>query len=264
MNNLQLKNEIIDFVQKYPEEQRTATRWQEPLVAFAAAADPLFHQLKQIVSPTHALPVDFIADAQTVIAFFIPFVQEINLSNREYQDSSEVWARAYIETNRLIRDLNGYIQDQLNQSGYTSTNLPATHNFDETTLVSDWSHKHVGYIAGLGKFGLHQMLITDRGCSGRLGSIVTNLKVEPTAPPKHEYCLYQVNGTCGRCVRQCPNGALQIDKYDRHLCYERCLDNANRYREMGLADVCGKCLANVPCAFVNPVKKGGWRNHDLG
>lgn len=262
MNTFELKHEIINFVREYPEKKQTVTRWQEPLVAFAAADDPLFSQLKQVVSPTHALPTDFVADAQTVIAYFIPFDREINLSNGEFEYSSEAWARAYIETNRLIRDLNGYVQEQLKQRGYASSNLPATHNFDEKTLVSDWSHKHIGYIAGLGKFGLHQMLITDRGCSGRLGSIVTNLKLEPTSRSEQENCLYRKNGTCGRCVRQCPNGALTFETYNRHRCYERCLDNADRFSTLGLADVCGKCLANVPCAFINPVKREG-ENHGL-
>jgi len=257
MNRRELQNEITAFVRTYPETRHTATRWQDPLVAFAAADDPLFLQLKEVVSPTHALPGDFIADAQTVIAFFIPFVREINFSNVGDPYSSEAWARAYIETNRLIRDLNGYIQERLRQCGYESSNLAATHNFDEKTLVSDWSHKHVGYIAGLGNFGLHQMLITNRGCSGRLGSIVTNLKVEPTPRPDREYCLYRKNGSCGRCIRQCPNRALTVEGFDRHRCYERCLDNARRYERLGLADVCGKCLAHVPCAFANPVKHEG-------
>ena len=47
-------------------------------------------------------------------------------------------------------------------------------------LISDWSHRHVAVIAGLGKFGLNNMLITDNGCCGRVGSFITDLKIEPT------------------------------------------------------------------------------------
>jgi hypothetical protein len=50
----------------------------------------------------------------------------------------------------------------LEKSDFRSVILPPTHNFDEKKLISDWSHKHIGFIAGLGKFGLHQMLITKK------------------------------------------------------------------------------------------------------
>ena len=62
----------------------------------------------------------------------------------------------------------------------------ATHNFDEAKLVSYWSQKHVAYMAGLGKFGLHHMIITEKGCCGRLGSIVTNAKISrPKEAPRN-------------------------------------------------------------------------------
>lgn len=243
---------IKDFVGNYHSEHHTITHWEEPLIAFARAADPLFLQLKELVSPSHALPTDILADAQTVIAFYVPFTQDVNFSNRETEESSETWARAYTETNKLIVDLNTFMNAQFTAMNYQSSKLPPTHNFDQEKLISDWSHKHVAYIAGLGKFGLHQMLITEKGCSGRIGSIVTNLALEPTARPQQEYCLYKYNKTCAQCVQKCVNGALQVDSYDRQKCYESLLLNAAKYSGFGLADVCGKCITAVPCAFVNP------------
>lgn len=264
MNTDVINSMIVSFVDNYHDSRQTETRWQTPLLAYASAADPLFSELRKIISPTHVLPGDLLADAQSVITFFIPFTENVNLSNINNPGSSREWAVAYIETNILIRDLNHYIHDELCKMGFDSSILPATHNFDETTLISDWSHKHVGYIAGLGRFGLHRMLITDRGCSGRLGSIVTNLKLEPTRRPATEYCLYYLNQSCRRCMAGCPNGALQIESFNRKLCYQCCLENAEKHKTLGLADVCGKCMAGMPCAFANPVKykKEGTGNHD--
>jgi hypothetical protein len=34
-----------------------------------------------------------------------------------------------------------------------------------------------------------------------------------------------------------------------------CLQNAEHYRDEGLADVCGKCSSGVPCATANPVSQ---------
>ena len=64
---------IKAFVRDYRSVRYPRIRWEEPLVAFARAQDPLFRQLKELVSPTHALPTDFLPDAQTVITFFFLF-----------------------------------------------------------------------------------------------------------------------------------------------------------------------------------------------
>jgi hypothetical protein len=40
--------------------------------------------------------------------------------------------------------------------------------------------------------------------------------------------------------------------FNRHACYAQCLCNAERYQELGLADVCGKCLINLPCSYQSP------------
>ena len=81
----------------------------------------------------------------------------------------------------FITDINAHVTKQLISKGFKTTNLPPTHNFDTEQLMSDWSHKHVAYIAGLGRFGTHHLLITAKGCCGRFGSIVTNAKI-PASP----------------------------------------------------------------------------------
>ena len=198
------------------------------------------------------MPKELLADAQTIITYFIPFSKDTVTSNVDGRETSREWAIAYIETNKLILDLNIHVQSALCQQGYDTSILPATHNFDTTTLISDWSHRHVAFIAGLGTFGLNNMLITEKGCCGRLGSIVTNLKLQPTLRSDRENCLYKRQGLCKRCVTRCVNGALTETSYDRHLCYDMCLYNADSLTKLGLADVCGKCLVNLPCSFINP------------
>lgn len=66
---------IEEFINAYPRANNAQSTWGQPLVAFAEAKDPRFDDLKVLISPTHALPADFIQDAGTVIAFFIPFSQ---------------------------------------------------------------------------------------------------------------------------------------------------------------------------------------------
>lgn len=244
---------IKDYVKNYHNIQKVKTRWKEPLVSFARAEDPLFYKLKDVVSPSHSIPKDFMEDAKTIIAYFLPFEEFIPKSNIEGRDSSRIWAIAYTETNKLILNLNSHIQDEINKLGHKTELIPATHNFDTKTLISDWSHRHVAYIAGLGKFGLNNMLITEKGCCGRVGTTITNLEIEPTERKGKEYCLYKYNGSCKKCVKRCVNDALTAESFNRHKCYEMCLHNAEIYKDIGLSDACGKCLVGVPCSFKNPV-----------
>jgi epoxyqueuosine reductase QueG len=253
-----MKNRIIETIQTSVEaagrHSETATAWKTPIVGFGDAGDPLFEQLKDAVRPTHSLPRDLLPGARTVIAYFLPFDAAIARSNHRGDFSSEAWAVAYIETNRLIADINDRINRLLDEQGCRGTRLPATHNFDEEQLMSDWSHKHVAYIAGIGGFGRHHMLITDKGCCGRLGSVVTDAVTAATPRSDRERCLYKHNGSCGKCEPRCPAEALGVDPFHRHACYDRLLENARLHERHGLADVCGKCAAIVPCSFNDPVQ----------
>ncbi|WP_018248384.1 epoxyqueuosine reductase [Orenia marismortui] len=249
-----LKKLIKEYVKDYPAHKEVETEWREPIIKFADANDQGFIKLKEIIGPTHALPQDFLTDAQSVIAYFIPFDQAVVNSNIEGRYSSKAWAKAYIESNDLISNLNKCIKQKLDSLNYKSTIIPATHNFDQESLISDWSHRHVAYLAGVGKFGLNNMLITTKGCCGRVGSIVSNLKIEPSKRDDKEYCLYYSSGVCKKCVQRCVNDALKVDSFDRHKCYEILLANDKLHADLGLTDVCGKCCVNLPCSFSDPVR----------
>lgn len=250
------KIEIIikQFVQHYLKIKDVQTKWEEPLVAYADAMDEMFYKLKDVVSSSHAVPKDFLSEARTVVSYFIPFNEDIVKSNIEGKECSKIWAIAYIETNKLIVDLNTFITNKLQKLGYKSSSIPPTYNFDNKKLITDWSQRHVAFIAGLGKFGLNNMLITDKGCCGRIGSFVTELKLEPTKRQNKENCLYKHMNICKKCVDRCVNNALKVDYFDRHKCYEMCLYNDRFHSDVGFTDICGKCLVNVPCSGVNPVK----------
>jgi len=199
------------------------------------------------------VPQDFLKDAETVIAFFIPFARSTADTNIVGRYSSREWARAYIETNQLIEEINYMIKEKLAQVGYKSSIIPATHNFDEESLKSDWSHRHAAYAAGLGSFGINNMLITEQGCAGRVGSIVTNLNLEIAPRKEAEACLNKAGYDCSKCVESCPNSALKVDDFDRFKCYELLLENDELYSEMALTDVCGKCCVGLPCSYENPL-----------
>lgn len=244
---------IQNFVAEYQIQEHIRSRWGVPLVGFADAADPQFLRLKEVVSETHAIPQDILPEARTVIAFFLPFSKELTASNVKGQMSSRQWAITYIETNELIAQLSRHLQRFFQEFCATSCTIPATHNWDEVRLVSNWSHRHIAYIAGLGSFGRNNMLITEKGCCGRVGSFITTYPIQADTIRQAPACLYKYDGTCGKCVRKCVNDALTADSFDRFRCYAMLLKNVEEHDEVGYADVCGKCLVAVPCSHVDPV-----------
>ncbi len=246
--------EIEGFVEEYQKKKHITTRWGVPLVGFAEATDSLFDKLKIAVSPTHAVPQDLLTTAGTVVSFFLPFPKFITSTNVNEQLSSPEWALSYIETNEIIKQLSLHLTEVFAEAAEEVVTIPATHNWIEEKLISNWSHRHVAFIAGLGRFGLNNMLITDRGCSGRIGSLITSSVIEPDTRPEVESCLYKYDGSCKKCVRKCVNDALLEDSFDRFKCYDQILKNVEEHKSVGYADVCGKCLAVVPCSHINPVK----------
>jgi epoxyqueuosine reductase QueG len=247
--------EIRKFVADYQLDRAISTRWGEPLVGFGDAADPLFAELKKVVIETHALPQDLLPGAATVIAFFLPFPPAVAATNITARLSSPEWALSYIETNALIGHLGEHMIGFLGKTGAATVGIPATHNWIEEKLISNWSHRHVAFIAGLGRFGQNNMLITGKGCSGRIGSLITTAKIVPDERPATEACLFKYDGSCRKCVRKCVNEALQEETFDRFRCYAQLLENVEEHKNIGYADVCGKCLAAVPCTHTNPVEQ---------
>jgi epoxyqueuosine reductase len=250
---IRLREEIRSVIGKWVAGKRTVNYWREPLVAIAAAADPLFRELRRVVDPSHALPEDILPGARSVVVFFLPFQDWLGKENDQSgSHAARSWAESYVVTNQLIQAINVHLSERLEEAGHASAITPATHNFDEEKLISQWSHKHLAYIAGLGTFGCHHLLITAAGCSGRLGSLVTSMPLPPTARPAAEWCLAKAGRDCLACVSKCSYEALFENQYDRHRCYEQCLINKRYFRDLPLADVCGKCACEVPCSFGIP------------
>ena len=250
----EIKKSIENFIKEYNIKKEIKTKWREPVIAFANAKDPIFLDLKKIVDENHKLPIELLKEAKMVITYFIPFNDKVVVNNSTGKIASKDWAIAIIGTNKLILDLNRFLSNILKEKSFDSVEIPPTHNFEKKKLVSYWSHKHVAYIAGLGKFGLHKMLITENGCCGRLGSLITSAKITATKRSKEEYCLFFHNQSCKQCIIKCAFNALAIDSFDRHKCYNICLNNGKRYSMLGLSDICGKCACGVPCSIKNPCK----------
>lgn len=252
-----IQEAIEKFIRNY--EENTVTKWGSPIVGFAAVKGTETY-LREMM-PDHGLASDMMEDANIIIAYFVPFLESMAKTNRAEGLASEEWAIAYEETNVMLGEINEYLIMLLQEKGYKAAVHPAAGRFNKEKLISNWSQRHVAYMAGLGTFGMNNMLITEKGCCGRFSSVITNLDAAADTPVSNEFCTFKSSGKCGACMKKCPAGALTPDGFERHKCYEICLKNAavytafgSSYREEGQpsngSEVCGKCVAGMPCAFL--------------
>ena len=272
-----MKIDLEDFIQNaisdFEAENGISNMWKPPLVSAIPANHPLLPSLKQIATGDHLLPEELLPGAKSVVVFFVPFDDRIIESNIKGEAASREWANAYVITNKLLAFIGDELENRLihfsdkisslpgkEAAGFQIAKIKATHNFDKNTLLSRWSHRHIAWIAGLGTFGINNMLITEKGCCGRLGSLVTNVECgifissnSGAIKPVPEKCLFKINGSCGLCRERCPIGAHnEIGSFKRHDCYEICLKNSELHHEIGHADICGKCLVGLPCSIADP------------
>ena len=256
-----VRRQVEYFVETY-QKKLERPLWRKPLTGFADAAHPYIRKLKEVIGPGHLLPEEVLPGASVVVACFVPFTKELAETNRvEGKYASPEWAQAYEVTNAMLKELNQSLIGFLEERGYRGAVTPEAFTFDREKLKSNWSHRHLAYAAGLGTFGINNMLITRAGGCGRYTTVVTDLDVEPDSVCEEELCLYKKDGSCGVCIRRCPAGALSAEGYDRQKCYGILKDNARRYTEFGSSyvnaagqansegsQVCGKCAVCGPCA----------------
>ncbi len=217
--------------------------WRKPLISFCNAEST---EILPKIIPNHLTAEDVLPNAKSVIVYFIPFTEDVVKSNANGKRPSKLWALAYIETNKLIEFINDYLSKKLENLGFRCAKIEPTHNFDENSLMSYWSHKHIAYFAGLGTFGVHTMLITEKGCCGRLGSLITDAELKYGEIIGEELCIHKKGKKCLECVEKCPVNALKENYFDRRKCYEFLIKNSRIYGFF--ADVCGKCACGVPCS----------------
>jgi epoxyqueuosine reductase QueG len=247
------------FVADEPARLGTEGWWRAPLLA-TAPVDERFEMLTRVAADDHLHPRDLLPTARSVIVFFIPFLKDLARQNRPGGRPCRNWGLAYVQTNDLINRLSRRLGEQLGENGFRCGLTPATHNFNETKLMARWSHKHLGHLVNLGRFGTHLILITPAGCTGRLGSLVTEAELgEHPLIETREACLLKAGKACGLCIEVCPVAALKTNGFERWRCWERLKENRasiDYFADLPESThVCGKCAAMMPCSFGNPVAR---------
>ena len=238
------------------------TMFEAPLIGIASAADPLFDRFKApgAVGPWFMAPAEWLAEAKSVISFFLPFTEEVKASNRAQRDIASLeWVYARVEGQLFI---SGYLEELVRrfvQAGFSACAPAVDPRFfkisggraagtpypgaDENTYSSVWSERHIAYASGLGTFGKSRGLITARGMAGRFGSLIVSADIPADTRAYTDIYAYCIR--CNACVRRCPARAIPKEGIkDNALCGAELQKSkvtfAPRYG-------CGLCQTGVPC-----------------
>lgn len=258
----------------YDDEQA----WCKPHVAIAAGNDPLFATLKEQIGPflwtpqeayALAFPDTPVSAAELrVISYVLPQTEATRNDQRQEKEfPAKRWAKSRFYGEEFNCALRSHLAKTLTTSGYPALapeRLPdfGTHNSKNFGIASNWSERHVAFIAGHGTFGLSDGLITRWGKAVRFGSVVVKADLPPSkrdyGDNHHAWCLWYAKGKCGACISRCPAAAITTDGgHDKSACFNYIREVTAPYATKTYATgatPCGLCQVKIPCeAQIPPV-----------
>ncbi|MCR5649077.1 MAG: hypothetical protein K6F67_06045 [Oscillospiraceae bacterium] len=235
-----------------------------PIIGFAAADDPLFDSFKdpQIIGSNFLTPLERMPEAKTVVVFYFSFTEEIRSRHRACTEAqSEAWNEGYGGHGKVVVAFAKGMMAALENEGVGVVNPtwdmehPTTttpfFNGDEDDLAFNvpWSTRHVAFVAGLGTFGVHKHIITEKGCCGAMVTLLLDCELEPTPrayTDPYEYCSH-----CGACTTRCPLHAITMEHL-RNL--KKCAGRTRELMAISGKGNCAKCMVGVPCEAGIPTK----------
>ncbi|HSR13623.1 MAG TPA: hypothetical protein VLS90_19400 [Thermodesulfobacteriota bacterium] len=174
-------------------------------------------------------PAEILKEARTVVTFAIPLVEQI-ADWEELFPNSEILKTEIRETmlqDYLYSEVNyNFINDRLNQialrvtlflqaKGFRSILFPATfgsaykHFHD---MMPGWmglfSQRHAAVRAGLGEFGLNNVVVTpEYGPRVRFNSVITRAPLQVSPLLQKKACL---GAKCSLCLKKCGGQAISL------------------------------------------------------
>jgi epoxyqueuosine reductase QueG len=273
-----LETIVKDYINESPEnvfkiQEENEKIWEDPLIGFSNGNDPLYQEYKKHIGSFYWTPVEIFTktfpqikvspDQLTVISWILPQTEATKSDNRRQTHvPSERWAKARKYGEEVNKRLREHVVALLKKAGHEAVapfisplfEMKATTcNSVEYHYASTWSERHAAYASGLGTFGLCDGLITPKGKAVRCGSVVAHIQIPPTKRPYHDhhaYCLFFTEGSCKKCIKRCPAGAITEAGHNKMKCYQYtntiCVDYIKSH--YGFKDTpCGLCQTDVPC-----------------
>jgi epoxyqueuosine reductase QueG len=211
-----------------------------PLVGIADVMrweDPPF----QPWMPPEFFPHSIFPGAKSVVVIGLPVQLPV------LETSPSIYYRdMYNLLNSLLDQYSYILGEFLNNEGFPSVFVPRDGYGSIEVLMERplafFSHRHAAYFAGLGTFGINNMILTpEYGPRVRFGSIITTAPLPADPVRADDLCI-----RCMRCVRMCPSSALLTRDYPEGITDKKACATCSASFHRRHISPCGICIKVCP------------------
>ena len=193
------------------------------------------------IIPKDERPKALMRNSRSVIAIGIPMQRAILATA-----PSVYYFEHYKTVNSMLDHAAQRIAMELNNMGYDAMFVSRDGYQGIEGLRKDpssfFSHRHSAYLAGLGSFGVNNMLLTKKnGPRIRFVSVITTAELNYNGPIKEQLCI-----KCMKCRKECPDDAVASGMYPNNITdKKRCVERSATLRNEGRSP-CGRCIYVCP------------------
>jgi epoxyqueuosine reductase len=191
--------------------------------------------------PREFYPQSILPETRSVVVIGLPVQLPV------LETSPSIWYRELYNTvNHLLDEYTYRLSLFLSDRGHPSVFVPRDGYGGIDALkknpLSFFSHRHAAFLAGLGTFGVNNMLLTPQyGPRVRFASVFTEADL-----PSDPMMMDTLCTRCLRCVRQCPVQALKEGEYPAALTNKQaCVEHSAELNRLGISP-CGICIRVCP------------------
>lgn len=190
--------------------------------------------------PSVQRPKAIMPSARSVVVIWVPVSPTI------LHTAPSLYYREHYRTLNTLLDVTAQrIVTMLDAEGYDAAYVPRDGYHGIEGLKKDpssfFSHRHAAYLAGMGTFGINNVLLTEtHGPRVRFTSIITSADLPAGRPMKKELCI-----KCMKCVTECPVKALSGVVYPKGLDKSLCVERSATLAKKGISP-CGRCITVCP------------------
>ena len=163
-------------------------------------------RLHELTPEGYNRPKDILAECNSTIVIALRWADPLVDGLPELRS---MYSRMMILMNNQLDQALLHIASFLTKKGFLAMPVHASDPYDLSELRGVLSHKHAAVQAGLGEFGLNNLLLTPEfGPRQRFAQVLTDAKLIPDKPLKVFLCQETIPECNLACIRVCPRNSI--------------------------------------------------------